>query len=75
MLAFLKAPAVAGYTVGDVLAVVGLLAVAGWLLRTLLTLANINLFFAKPRKPLTGYGKWALVTGASDGIGKEYAAA
>ena len=28
--------------------------------------------FLRPAKDLTTYGKWAVVTGATDGIGREY---
>ncbi len=31
--------------------------------------------FLRPGKKLTKYGKWAIVTGATDGIGKAYALA
>lgn len=31
-------------------------------------------YFLRPRRNLRWYGQWAVVTGATDGIGKEYAA-
>lgn len=30
-------------------------------------------YFLRPRRSLRWYGQWAVVTGATDGIGKEYA--
>lgn len=50
-------------------------AISGFLcLRTLLSIFNfIFVYFLRPGKTLTRYGAYAVVTGATDGIGKAYA--
>ena len=44
--------------------------VLGFVLRLL---NFVWVFFLRPSKKLTKLGKWAVVTGATDGIGKAYA--
>lgn len=56
------------------LTVVGLVALG--LLRALVLACAAGTFvrrqYLRPSKPLKRYGKWAIVTGATDGIGREY---
>mmetsp|Transcript_32931 Transcript_32931/g.80029 ORF Transcript_32931/g.80029 Transcript_32931/m.80029 type:complete len:316 (+) Transcript_32931:123-1070(+) len=49
--------------------------ICGLIAANLVLRATLNLYktFLRPAKPLKKYGKWAVVTGATDGIGKAYA--
>eukprot|EP01134_Creolimax_fragrantissima_P007103 CFRG7103T1 len=53
---------------------IGQAAITGFLVYVLFATINIvYVFFIRQGKDLTKYGKWAVVTGATDGIGKAYA--
>jgi len=53
-----------------VLSVIGLLVVLRWVLKTLWF---VYAHFLRPGVDLRKYGKWAVVTGSTDGIGEAYA--
>ncbi len=60
--------------VPTVLSYLGLALLAKTALYVLLTLLKGGyVWFLRGRRQLAKYGKWAVVTGATDGIGKEYA--
>lgn len=61
---------------GILLAVIGLALIAVSLLRTVLGVASfVWTYFLRPAPNLRRYGTWAVVTGATDGIGKAYCVA
>jgi len=62
----------------DILAVVGLICVGKVAVDTSMAFLNaLRIFFLSKVRSLTNfkerYGPWAIITGATDGIGKEYA--
>ena len=58
---------------GSSLALVALGAATPAALRCLFSLVSFTWRrFLRPSKKLTGYGQWAVVSGATDGIGREY---
>ena len=62
----------------DILAVVGLICVGKVAVDTSMAFLNaLRIFFLSKLRSLTNfkekYGPWAIITGATDGIGKEYA--
>ena len=62
-------------TLPDALALCGAVCVGAVLLRVALSLLRSLRSSLVPNRRLTSYGKWAVVTGATDGIGKAYAKA
>ena len=62
--------------IGTAAVVLGLIVLALAVLRLALGIANfLWAYFLRPGRDLKSYGSWAVVTGATDGIGKAYAAA
>ncbi|KXS12197.1 short-chain dehydrogenase/reductase [Gonapodya prolifera JEL478] len=70
------APILANKQATDAIWIVGAAVVASTAIRALLFLGNtIYTSFLRPAKKLSKLGKWAIVTGATDGLGKAYAKA
>lgn len=60
--------------IGRIAAIIAILFSALTIARALLAVLNfIFVYFIRPGKNLRKYGAWAVVTGATDGIGKAYA--
>ena len=58
---------------GRIISVIALIYLGLVLLRAVVGILNfIFIYFLRPGKNLKFYGSWAIVTGATDGIGKAY---
>jgi len=59
---------------GSIVTLIALVYLSVAVLRLLFDVINfIFVYFVRPGKNLKFYGSWAMVTGATDGIGKAYA--